>query len=62
MARYKATQPAGFFDAHLRLEQLREMEDPILRLHEAVNWEMFRATLTELTRVDAKGPGGTKAV
>lgn len=36
------------------------MEDPILRLHEAVDWEMFRATLTELTRVDAKGPGGQK--
>src|SRR6185312_4496663 len=57
---YKASQPAGFFDAHLRLEQLREMEDPILRLHEAVDWEIFRPTLEQITQNQPKGPGGQK--
>ena len=35
MPRYKASQPAGFFDAQERVEQLRKMGDPILRLQEA---------------------------
>ena len=60
MPRYKASQPAGFFDAAERIEQIRLMQDPVLRLHEAVDWEWFRATLEGLVALVAKGPGGQR--
>jgi IS5 family transposase len=44
----------------MRLEQIRELEDPILRLHAAIDWDLFRPALTELTRKAPKGPGGQK--
>jgi hypothetical protein len=46
----KASQPAGFFDVAERIEQLRAMQDLILRLHEAIDWELFRPTLEALVR------------
>ena len=60
MPRYKASQPAGFFDAAERIEQLREMQDPILRLHEAIDWEWFRPALEALVAITPKGPGGPR--
>ena len=56
MPRYKASQPAGFFDAAERIEQLREMQDPILRLHEAIAWEWFRPALEALVAITPKRP------
>lgn len=58
MPRYRASQPEGFFDAQERIEQLREMGDPILRLQEAIDWELFRPVLEKLVAVERKGPGG----
>jgi transposase, IS5 family len=58
MPRYKASQPAGFFDAQERIEQLRKLGDPILRLQEAIDWELFRPVLEELVAIEPKGPGG----
>jgi IS5 family transposase len=58
MPRYQASQPAGFFDAEERVEQLRKMGDPILRLREAIDWELFRPVLEKLVAVAPKGPGG----
>ena len=60
MPRYKASQPAGFFDAAERIEQLRAMQDPVLRLHEAIDWEWFRPTLEALVAITPKGPGGQR--
>ena len=60
MPRYKASQPAGFFDASERIEQLRRMQDPVLRLQEAVDWELFRPTLEALVAIVPKGPGGQR--
>lgn len=36
------------------------MDDPILRLHEAIDWELFRPTLESLVAVTPKGPGGQR--
>lgn len=58
MRRYKAKETAGFFDAQERVEQLREMGDPILRLQAAVDWELFRPVVETLVAVTPKGPGG----
>jgi len=60
MPRYKASQAAGFFDASDRIEQLRRMKDPVLRLQEAVDWELFRSTLEVLVAIVPKGPGGQR--
>jgi IS5 family transposase len=60
MPRYKASQPAGFFDATERIEQLRRMRDPVLRLQEAVDWELFRPTLEALVAIVPKGSGGQR--
>ena len=32
------------------------MQDPVLRLQEAVDWELFRATLEALVAIVPKGP------
>jgi IS5 family transposase len=61
MRRYKASQAVGFFDAEERVEQLRQMGDPILRLREAIDWELFRPGLEKLVTVAPKGPGGRPA-
>jgi IS5 family transposase len=60
MRRYKENQPAGFFSAEERVEQLREMEDPVLRLKTVIDWELFRPTLEELTAIVPKGKGGQR--
>jgi transposase, IS5 family len=60
MGRYKESQPAGFFSAEERIEQLREMGDAVLRLKEAIDWELFRPVLEELTAMVPKGRGGQR--
>jgi IS5 family transposase len=58
MPRYKASQAVGFFDAEERVAQLRQAGDPILRLQEAIDWELFRPVVEGLVAVAPKGPGG----
>jgi transposase, IS5 family len=60
MRHYKASQPAGFFAADDRIEELREMGDPVLRLKEAIDWELFRPLLEKLLAIIPKGPGGQR--
>lgn len=59
MPRYKASQPPGFFDAQVRLDQLRDMQDPVLRLHDSLDWAaLFRDALEGMLVAVPKGPGG----
>lgn len=48
----------GFFDTDTRLQQISALGDPLERLNETVNWEIFRSTLNRIFKKDAKGPGG----
>ena len=48
----------GFFDEDFRLEKIRRQGDPLLRLKDLINWEMFRPVLFEAFMKEAKGPGG----
>lgn len=48
----------GFFDEEFRLEKITQQGDPLVRLNELIDWEMFRPVLTEAFRSEAKGPGG----
>ena len=48
----------GFFDEDVRLEKLSRQGDPLLKLKDLINWEMFRPVLGEAFTKEAKGPGG----
>jgi len=48
----------GFFDEGTRLERLRSMGDPLVKLAEYVDFEMFREGLNEVYTKEEKGPGG----
>lgn len=49
----------SFFDLSDRLNELTQQRDPLQRLDQVVNWEMFLPAITQaLPQVEAKGPGG----
>jgi IS5 family transposase len=48
----------GFYDTDTRLQQLSELGDPLERLNETINWELFRPALNRIFKKEAKGPGG----
>jgi len=51
----------GFFDEEHRLEALSAHGDPLERLTEIIDWEIFRQILNETLRKEPKGPGGRPA-
>lgn len=52
------THQKGFFDEDFRLEKISEQGDPLLKLDEYIDWEMFHPILKKAFRKQAKGPGG----
>jgi len=51
-------QQKGFFDEDFRLEKISKQGDPLRKLNEYIDWEMFRPILKKAFRKEAKGPGG----
>ncbi|MCF7927945.1 MAG: IS5 family transposase [Spirochaetales bacterium] len=51
-------QQKGFFDEDFRLEKISKQGDPLRKLDEFIDWEMFRPILEKAFRKEAKGPGG----
>lgn len=47
-----------FFDEELRLDQLTAKRDPLLKLNEKINWNIFRTILNNAFRNVPEGPGG----
>ncbi|MCL1949195.1 MAG: transposase, partial [Turicibacter sp.] len=41
-----------------RLERLSELGDPLTKVLNVVDWELFRPVLDEAFEIEAKGPGG----
>jgi IS5 family transposase len=41
-----------------RLERLNELGDPLIKISEKINWEIFRPLLESAFHHEAKGPGG----
>ena len=56
--RYKPHQSKGFFDEHFRLEKLSAQKDPLVKLKERINFEMFRPVLEQGLSKEPKGKGG----
>lgn len=52
------SRPLGLFDYQQRLEELSQRPSALTHLAAAIDWERFRAPLTEAVVPPAKGPGG----
>jgi IS5 family transposase len=50
----------GFFDIDFRLDDLTRNGDPLVRLNECVNWDVFRPELETIREKERKGPAGRK--
>jgi len=57
---FKQKRDKGFFDEELRLAKISRLSDPLQKLDQVINWELFRSTLEEGLRVQAKGKGGRR--
>jgi IS5 family transposase len=51
----------GFFDEQDRLEKLSQQGDPLEKLNDMMDWEMFRPQLKRCFKKQPKGPGGRPA-
>lgn len=58
--KYKHKKAKGFFDESLRLEQLTATKDPLIKLKERINFELFRPLLEESLHKEGKGIGGAR--
>src|SRR3989337_4323012 len=58
--KYKAKHTKGFFDESFRLEQLTVQKDPLVKLKERIDFEVFRSLLEETFYKEEKGIGGAR--
>ena len=57
---YKSPQPKKLFDEEFRLEKLSEQKDPLLKLKERIDFELFRPLLEKTFHKEDKGIGGAR--
>ncbi|MEK7762983.1 MAG: IS5 family transposase [Nitrospirota bacterium] len=57
---YKSPQPKKLFDEEFRLEKLSEQKDPLVKLKERIDFELFRTLLEETFCKEEKGIGGAR--
>jgi IS5 family transposase len=60
MKKYKRHRDYGFFDQDIRLSKLTALGDPLHRLNEGVDFELFRDLLEEKLSKLPKGKGGRR--
>jgi len=58
MKKYKRYRDYGFWDHDIRMSKLSQLGDPLERLNEGVEFEIFRTLLEERLSKLAKGKGG----
>ena len=58
--KYKTKQAKGFFDETYRLDQLSATKDPLVKLKERIDFELFRPVLEEAFYKEEKGIGGAR--
>ena len=59
--RYMGPAECGLFDSQNRLEQIKNMGDPLAGLDAVMDWTIFTPVLERLPHVEPKGPGGRPA-
>lgn len=50
----------GLFDLQMRMDQLNDFGNPLERLKECVDWEVFRSQLETIREKERKSPAGRK--
>lgn len=60
MKTFKRSKAVGFFDEDFRLSKLTELGDPLMRLSQGIDFEMFRAVLVKKLHVEPRGAGGRR--
>jgi len=60
MKTFKKSKAIGFFDEDFRLDKLTKMGDPLARLADGVNFEIFRNYLNTNLQVEPAGKGGRR--
>jgi len=58
MKRYKRHRDYGFFDQDIRLSKLSQLGDPLEKLNNGIDFEIFRNILEQNLTLLAKGKGG----
>ena len=57
---FKRSKAIGFFDEDFRLTKLTKLGDPLTRLSQGIDFQLFRDVLTERLHVEPLGAGGRK--
>ena len=60
MKAYKKYRDYGFFDQDIRLSKLTKLGDPLEKLNQGIDFELFRKTLEDGFEKVAKGKGGRR--
>jgi IS5 family transposase len=60
MLKYKTASARGLFDEEVRLEKLAEQSDPLVKLRENIDFEIFRPLLEEAFYKEDRGRGGAR--
>src|SRR3972149_2994711 len=58
MKTFREKEAPGFFDVDMRIQWLTQKGDPLNRLNEVIEWEIFDPILESAFGGEAKGPGG----
>jgi IS5 family transposase len=58
MKRYKRHKDYGFFDQDIRLSKLSQLGDPLVKLDENIDFELFRELIEKGLAKESKGKGG----
>jgi IS5 family transposase len=58
MSQYVQPNDRGLFDKAMRLEELQSLGDPLARLDDVIDWNLFDPVLERLPKAEPKGPGG----
>ncbi len=61
MKKFKRHKDYGFFDQDIRLSKLSQLGDPLEKLNQGIDFEIFRKTLEDNLIKESKGPGGRPA-
>lgn len=61
MSKYIQPNERGLFDASQRLEELHELGDPLARLEEVIDWDIFQKVFDQMDKPAPKAPGGRPA-
>ena len=60
MKAFKRHRDYGFFDQDIRLSKLSKLGDPLEKLNQGVDFELFRQVLDDGFEKVAKGKGGRR--